>query len=242
MSEQIIDAHTLFGFWASRSVDISQPTLLKILSKHRVSRAATYSTAGLFFDFQRGNDESWQAAQERPGAIPVGTVDLRRSVGCSEEVRRRAEQGFRLFALFPETQDWSLDQVNLQPVLRAFQEVGAVLMVESAAGGGPSAAFRALGECGLPFILSGVNYRNLGEALEVLHLCPHSHLETHALTSVGAIKLSRGLVGPERLIFGSRSPLHYFSSAYLVVRYADLAQADRDLIMGGNLLRLLEGD
>jgi len=43
-------------------------------------------------------------------------------------------------------------------------------------------------------------------------------------------------------MFGSGLPERYFSSAYLMVERADLSQAQREAILGGNAARILLGE
>jgi len=236
----INDVNTVFGFWTSRAVDVSLQALCGILDKHSVSRAAAVSTIGVFVDSRRGNDATWQAAAEDPRLLPVGTIDPRGGVKCIEEMAERAEQGFRVFALFPETQGWSLDHACLQEALRIAEQTGVLVMVEAGREGAPTIIARAAERCKARVILSGVGYRNLGEALMVMKHLPDMLMETHQLTSSDGIELAADELGSERLLFGSCAPLKYFSSAYLRVRFADLAAGERAAILGGNFTRLLE--
>jgi len=234
------DANTFFGFWTSRAIDVSLTTLSGILDKHSVARAATLSSIGIFVDSRRGNDVTWQTAAADPRFVPVGTVDPRAGLKCIEEISERAEQGFRSFALFPETQGWSLDHACFAEILRIAGEAKATVMVESEHQGGPTLIARAAERCNARVILAGVGYWNLGEALVVMKATPDVYLETHQLTSADGIELVVEELGSERLLFGSRAPLRYFSSSYLRIRFADLPAGDRAAILGGNFERVLE--
>ena len=241
MSELTIrDVNTFFGFWASRPIDISLATLSGILDKHKVARAATLSTVGIFMDCRRGNDLTWQAAQDDPRLLPTGTIDPRGGLRCMEELAERAEQGFRLFALFPETQEWSLEHACCAEALRAAGEAGFPVMIEAAQSGAPTIIARLAEQSGARVILSHIGYRNLGEALMVMKNNPNVLLETHMLTSVDGIERMVDEVGSERLLFGSGAPLKYFSSAYLRLRFADLPAGERAAVLAGNFERLLE--
>ena len=234
------DAYTVFGFWASRAVDISLPALCGILDKHSVARAAAVSTVGIFVDSHRGNDVTWQAAKDDARLLPVGTVDPRGGARCIEELAERAEQGFRIFALFPETQGWSLDHACFQEALRIAQQGGALMMIEAGRQGAPTIIARAAERCEARVILSGIDYHNLGEALMVMKNLPNVFMESHQLTSADGIETAVDEVGSERLLFASCAPLKYYSSAHLRLEFADLAAGDRAAIMGGNFARLLE--
>jgi predicted TIM-barrel fold metal-dependent hydrolase len=236
----IRDANTVFGFWASRALDMSLAVLSGILDKHSITRAATLSSIGIFVDSRRGNDVTWEAAATDSRLLPVGTVDPRSGLRCIEEISERAEQGFRCFALFPQTQGWSLDHACFAEILRIAGEAKTLVMVEADQPGAPTLIARAAESGGARVILSGVGYWNLGEALVVMKNTPEVFLETHQLTSADGIELAAEELGSDRILFGSRAPLRYFSSAYLRIRFADLPAGDRAAILGGNFERLLE--
>ena len=241
MSDLVIkDVNTVFGFWTSRAVDVSLDVLCGIWDKHSISRAAALSTIGIFVDSRRGNDATWQAAEENPRLLPVGTMDPRGGSKCIEEMAERAEQGFRLFALFPETQRWALEHACFSEALRIAEQTGVLMMVEASREGSPTIIGRIAERCKARVILRGVGYRNLGEALMVMKSIPDIFMESHQLASADGIELVVDELGSDRLLFGSGAPLKYFSSAYLRLRFADLAADDRAAIMGGNFARLLE--
>ena len=239
--DEIADAFTLFGFWTSRGVDISLNALLTVLQKHGVKTAATITTTGIFSDFALGNQRTIAACKENPALIPIATLDPRRHLGCEQALQQAIQQGCWLFGLFPETQGWLADRHSLGSLVRGVLDAGAVLMVEAAQQGAPGRVAQASADAAGPekqVILLGVNYRNLGEALSVMKECPWIGLCTHSLTSVGAIEVACEQVGPNRLFFGSRVPLNYFSSAYLRVRYSGLSKADMRAVLCDNFLSL----
>jgi predicted TIM-barrel fold metal-dependent hydrolase len=236
----IRDVHTVFGFWASRAVDVSLEALSHILDKHSIARAAALSTVGIFVDSRQGNEATWQAAQADPRLLPVGTVDPRGGVRCVEELAERAEQGFKLFAMFPETQRWSLEHACFPEALRLASQAGALVMVEAGQPGAATIIGRASEQCGARVILSRVSYDNLGETLMAMKSNPNVCIETHMLTSVDGIEMVVDEFGSGRVLFGSGAPLQYYSSAYLRVRFADLPDSDRAAVLGGTFSALLE--
>lgn len=238
----IIDGNTLFGYWGRRDADISLETLLAILGEHKVARACTLATNGIFGDFRQGNDATWQAAEKHSQLIPVATLDPRRHLGCPEEIKQRRDQGFKLFAFFPELQGWPIASQPFPELLKAVAEAGGVVMVEARVAGAPGQIAQAGQGLKIPIILSGVGYENLAEALAVMKQDERIHLETHRLTCADGLELVAGEVGAQRLIFGSYSPLNYFSSSFLMVKFSQLSDGDKAGVLGGNLARLLEAD
>lgn len=63
---------------------------------------------------------------------------------------------------------------------------------------------------------------------------------TYLLTDQGFEELVRRY-GAHRLLFGSGFPSCYLGAHMLTLRHTDIAEADRDAILGGNLQRLVEG-
>lgn len=238
----IIDGNTLFGYWGKRDVDIALETLLGILGEHKVARACTLSTRGIFGDFRQGNDETWEVAQKHSQLIPVATIGPPRHLGCQEEIKQRRDQGFRLFAFFPELQGWPIASQPFPELLKALAEAGGVAMVEAGEPGIPSQIAQAAQGLELPIILSGVGYENLAEALAIMKQDERIHLEIHRLTPADGLELVAEEVGAQRLIFGSYSPLNYFSSSFLMVKFSQLSDEDKAGVLGGNLARLLEVD
>jgi predicted TIM-barrel fold metal-dependent hydrolase len=235
----VIDLYTVFGFWAHRRVDVSLETLLGLMEKQKVARAATLSTEGILFDHRQGNETTARVCQEHPTLIPLATINPRAASDHPAEVKRCCDRGCKLFVLFPEHQGWEVESAEARACLAAVAEAGAAVMIEAAEPGAPTAVLRAVDSLALPIVLAGVNYRNLAEAIAVLRQNERFQVETHQLAAVGALETLAGEVGAARLLFGSRSPLHYYSSAYLTVRYSGLSDDDKAAVLGGNAARLL---
>ena len=108
----IFDVNTFFGLDRRAPTDWSLEALQRLLDRHEVSRALTYSLRGVAFDFVEGNNESVAAAARDERLVPVATVDPRRYVDCVEEVHRCLSEGLRVFRFFPDLQGWPLDGLH----------------------------------------------------------------------------------------------------------------------------------
>lgn len=236
---EIVDAATVFGFRTGRGADVSLSVLLGEMRKHNVKRACTISTLGILVDFELGNRETFSACRENAALMPMATVDPRRHVGCVEGVEKAAAQGCGVFALFPDTQGWPADSQSGCALARAICATGAALAIEASRPGGPSAVMRAVGDVDARVLLTGVNHVNLGEALRVAKAHAGIHFCTWSLPSVGSLETIAEQVGVERIIFGSRMPLNYFSSAYLRVRYGCFTEEEKQAIFSRNISRFL---
>ncbi len=232
------DVSTLFGLWPKRSADIALPTLLRAMSEHNIARACTLSAAGIFYDFVEGNAQTLAVAAAHPELVPVGTVNPCRWLGCLEEARRLIDYGVKLFRFFPQYQEWHISQAPFRKLLREVLAPAGVALILPAELG-----FTAIGDmtAGLPnsIIVESFRYAPLSEAIVVMQEQPNVYVETHMINSPNWVELLKTEVGVERLIFGSNAPLSYISAAVAQIEYAAVSDADKDLIFGGNLSRLL---
>lgn len=239
MELNILDADSLFGFWPLRKADLSVEALIATVQQQNVKRTLTLSTTGIFSDYQRGNEETVQVCQRSPALFPTATVDPRRYVGCLEEIDRRVGQGIKLFRLFPEYQGWPLEFAPFQRILERLAERKAVAMIEAGQWGVPTRLAALTRDLGLPLILAAVPAASLGELVAVLEEHPNLYVETRLLSSPQALELLVAQFGAERLVFGSGTPLYYFSSALMPLQAANLPEAQKAQILGDNLRRLL---
>jgi predicted TIM-barrel fold metal-dependent hydrolase len=239
MDLNILDIDSLFGFWPLRKADLSVEALVATIQQQNVKRALALSTTGIFTDYQRGNEETVQVCQKVPELFPAATVDPRRYVGCLEEIDRRVGQGIKLFRLFPEYQNWPLDFAPFRRILGKLAERKAVAMIDAGPLGHPTKLAALTKDLGLTLLLAAVPAAGLGELLVVLEEHPNVYVETRLLNSPQAIELLVGQSGAERLVFGSGTPLYYFSSALMPLQAANLTDAQKAQILGDNLRRLL---
>jgi predicted TIM-barrel fold metal-dependent hydrolase len=236
----ILDAHTVFGSVPYQSADLSLATLVALMRKHSIGRALSLSLKGVHYDFALGNDETRQAAREHPEIIPVATVDPRRHLGCAEELGLRARQGFRAFRVFPEQQGWPLDFLPFLQLLPELEAAGLPLLINCSAIGTATKVVRALDGFKLNVILLGISYDTLAEAIAAAKVSSHIYIETHRLAAPDAFRLLASEAGIERMVFGSCAPVCYPGSALMAVEKAGLTAAEKEMVLGKNLARLLD--
>ena len=238
MTSPIIDVNTIFGFWPFREIDISAKALVEIMRVHKVLRACSLSTKGIFYDFHLGNEETWKVSQTYPKIIPVATFDFSRYLGIKDEIRQRLNQGFKLFRLLPDYQCWKIDDLRFQKVLPLFEEIAAPVII-----GMQNSRLSTLSKIAagfsFPIILEGVSFYDTGEILEIMGQHPNFYVETHWLNGPDTVEILVNHFGPQRLIFGSNSPLFYMGGAIERIKNADITEHQKELIFGKNLMSLL---
>jgi hypothetical protein len=238
MAGEIIDANTLFGFWPKRKADIALKTLLRLMAEKGIDCACTLSARGIFYDFVEGNRETMAAARAHPQLLPVGTVNPCRWLGCLDEAQWLVEQGVCLLRFFPQYQEWTIDQAPFRKLLdEVLAPAGVALMIPAEMGF--TAIARMADSIANPIIIESFRYASLAEAVVVMQEVPNLYVETHLINSPNWVELLKAEVGLERVVFGSNAPLAYIAAATAQIEYAQVPAADKALVMGGNLRRLL---
>ena len=242
MSIPILDGCTLFGPWPQHPADLAVETLLAGMAKNGVARSLVTSTTGIFHDYRQGNEETVAAYRAYPQQlIPVITLDPRAYPECIEEAENRAREGFRLFRFFPERQGWPLRFAPFRELLQVCDTLKVLVAVTTSRAGDVTELAEAVAFTQSPLLLAGVNAGNLGEALAIMKNDPKFYLETTALLQPGALERVREVVpnGVERLVFSSYAPLRYLAASMNPIVYSSLDEAEKALVLSGNLKRLL---
>jgi predicted TIM-barrel fold metal-dependent hydrolase len=91
-----------------------------------------------------------------------------------------------------------------------------------------------------PVIVLGCTYSLLSEFIVSARENKNLYVETRLLTSPDALEVLVEKIGADRLIFGSGTPLEYFHASYRMVETAGISEKDKDLILGGNILRIIK--
>ncbi len=233
----VIDGFTLFGSWPGLPYDHSVETLVRGLERYKVGKACALSSKGIFFDAAAGNETTWSACQEDPRLVPIGVTDPR--CNGEEQVDYCQRTGFKLMAMFPDSQGWTLQSLSVNRVLRKIDDAKLPLMIEAGRDGDATAVLKAVEGLSMPVILLDVSLHTLTEALDVLRARPQTFLSTRLLCGGDTIELLVQTLGADRLIFTSRFPISCFSSSFLVAKFAGIGDADRSKIMGDTMETLL---
>lgn len=232
---RVVDCNTSFGIG-----DVSPAALLGELEQHRIAQAWTYSRRGLHLA-DEGNAETLAVAARHPVLTPVATIDPHQPHGLESEIARCLRAGMRLFRLFPLAHRWRLDSQPFLNMLEHLRGSGAVLLLPVEEWGEASTIARLTADAQLPVVLMGVHYTQLAECCAVMRRWPHLHAGTSRLATPDDVERLVREVGADRLLFGSEAPERPVQCALNHIWYADIADADRAAIFGGNAARLLDG-
>lgn len=236
---EIVDVNTLFGTWPRAKRDISLKTLVNLMNRHHVMATCSLSARGIFYDFREGNDETFAACKDYPRIIPVATLNFAAYLGWGEEVKRRLEEGFKLFRFFPSIQEWNITGLAFGKFLEVIADYPEVVLFLPASEGIANIA-RVTKDLPNAVVITSSRYVNLAETIEALNSNTNMFIDTHMFNSPDFLGILKDYVGINRLLFGSNAPLSYFLSALLPISEADISDEDKAAILGGNFRRLLE--
>ncbi|MCL6518240.1 MAG: amidohydrolase family protein [Armatimonadetes bacterium] len=240
MDFQIIDANTLFGFHPIHKLDMSIERLMRDMERYKIGASITLSTIGLFCDYVEGNKITKGAATANSRLIPAGTVNPQGYFGTDEDMRAIVSQGFRIFRFFPAEQGWPIDSAAFKLVLKQLASFKVAVMVDAGKPGEPTALAHVVADYPGAVIMCSISAESIAEALAVMLEMPNVMVETHELHVPGALKVVAERVGANRVIFGSGAPRRSTASSLNSVLNSELSDAEKQLVLGGNIKRILE--
>jgi predicted TIM-barrel fold metal-dependent hydrolase len=240
----IVDCNTLFGFWPRRRLKSDMESVRAEAASHGITKLLVCSFRGIFDDHTDGNDETIEVCQSYPDLEPVATLNPHRWLGLEKEIDRLLAQDVKVFRFFPEYQHWPYRFMPFYRTLEMLEGSGAMVICPARVGGHQNNGVMTdiaelAGEYDLSFLITGVYYGNLAEAIAVAQSQENIFLETHLLNSPDGFEVLVEEVGAERLMYGSQSPLHHINSSLLPLMNASIKDDDRERILHGNISRQL---
>lgn len=241
MALEIIDSNTVFGPWPQMRADMSVERLVQALKNHGVSQSLAISTVGALHSHGDGNAETLRVCKDHPMLLPVATVDPRGYFGPAGTLAKLVEQGFRMFRFFPMLQEWRLDHAAFCDILDELESLNVPVMMQARETGYPTALVKSLNGHKANFILEGICFENMAEAVSVMRKHDNVHIDTRELRVPGALRFVVDQIGADRVIFGSGCLRSSLASCLRYVTESDLPDDAKAMILAGNIKRLLGG-
>jgi predicted TIM-barrel fold metal-dependent hydrolase len=196
--------------------------------------------------FPEANEAVAAAAAESAGRlVPLCRVDPWEGADAATELRRAVGAGARGLLLHPAEEHIAINDHRVRPLVEAAAELGVPVVV--AAGYHLVAEPLQLGAAAgwtpdHPFVLTNggqLNISGLSQFDAELALTrPNVHVHTTGMYRQDFLEGVVATFGPERLVFATAAPL--FSVAYerQRVEQAHVSATERELILGGNTVRI----
>lgn len=233
-----LDAHNHVG--VRHGASQTGEELLARIDAAGVDRACAFPFVEGVFD----NDDVDAARAADPDRIvPFLAVNPWQRDEAVAEVHRRADKGYRGLKLHPTIHGYHLSDLGLVgPVLDAVRERGLVVICHGASdlyNAPPEFARIALRFPEVPLLMahSGTFWSH-EQAIEVAREVPNVYLET-ARVPVFEVAQSVRELGPEKVVWGTDSPFVDYEMEFTKMRRTAGSDAAHEMVVGGNLARLL---
>jgi predicted TIM-barrel fold metal-dependent hydrolase len=231
----------MFGIHPTHRLDMSVERLVREMDKYHITASLTLCTIGVFYDHNRGNAITLEAAKANNRLIPVATVNPTKWYGSAVDLQAVCAQGFKILKFFPDEQGWAIRSSAFAKVVEQAASLKIPIIVSIAHSGDPTDVSSVTASYPAPVVLGSVSLETLSEVVAVMEKHPSLLIGTHELHAPGALEMLVSRVGAERIVFGSGSPRRVIASSLAYVANSELSNEQKSLILGGNIKRVLEG-
>lgn len=167
-------------------------------------------------------------ATEELGSPPEFAADLRHRHGAAR--------------LYPKAHNYTLSEWCVGPMLEALSAQGVPVLIEMAQVTWDELAWMLGTYADLPVILLSTSYRINRNVYPLFERFSNLYLEIATYQVMRGIDDVARRFGPERLVFGTGLPLLDAGGPIAQITYAELPLAQKQMMAGGTLARLLGVD
>lgn len=240
----IVDAHAHVGVsWPEEGVRPTVADAIAMMDRAGVDLACTSASRYLRCDMREGNRVTRRAVQEFPDRL-IGFVILsprEKSTSMSEADRYLGSEGFRGIKVHISHTDVAYDDDRYDAIYAKGQEYKVPVLAHAfnltEVGQLVNAAHRFPA---VSFILGHSGGYAWADCLKTMASVPNTYLDVCASCSdIGRVEAFVSMVGAERVLYGTDNPFLEPSHCLAQVQAADIDRSERDLILGGNIMRLL---
>lgn len=240
----LIDAHVHIGKSARLHIDADGELLVRTADELGIERIFCTDLTALFYDMQEGNRLLFDEMRRFPDRI-MGYASLHSTrfgrKGLDELERCRHDYGMRGLKIY-STPEASIAEPAMIPILEKCVELNFVVLAhttpaecEYLMSAVPECRFMMAHAGGQPFANGDWN-----RAIMAAQRFPNLYLETASSTiDSNFIETAVAELGPEKIIFGTDTPLLDPWTQLAKIRETRLTPAARDLIFGDNIARLI---
>jgi predicted TIM-barrel fold metal-dependent hydrolase len=240
----IVDGHVHIGKSTRLQIAVDGEMLVRAADTLGIDKICCTDLTALFYDMHEGNRLLYAEMQKFPDRI-LGYVSLhstRFGQEALDEIKRcRHDYGMHGLKIY-STPEMSIAESAMIPILELCSELNMPILAhttpqecEFLLAAVPDVRFIMAHAGGQPFAHGDWN-----RAIMAAQRFPNLYLDTACSTvDTAFVESCVATLGAERIIFGTDMPLLDPWPQLIKAREASFSEADRDLIMGGNILRLM---
>ncbi len=168
-------------------------------------------------------------------ALPHATREL----APPRDFARAVRESRGAVRIFPAKHNWSVHDWCAGALFEALESQRVPVLVDVGELDWESLAAMLQAHPDMPVILLNMYYRVDRWVYPLMERCENFHLEANTYGVFLGVERLAERFGPQRLVFGTNLPELEAGGPMALIAYAELPEADRRAIAGGNLLRLL---
>jgi len=255
------DAHCVLGrhpHWRPPQ-PATVPELLDVMDRYGIGQALVTDCDSRALHPGAGNRQLAEDVRDEPRLVPAWVL-LPSATGETPPPARLLDEmssaGVKAAFLAPGTYGHGLEDWEIDDVLSVLAEARVPVFLDGEQGFpgwtyaytldslDVDAAVRLAGRHPtLPVVMTAFRFRHTNRRIaRAMQQVGNLHMELSGWWFYKNVESLAELVGPERLIFGTRLPVHDPAATKAVVQYADVSPEAVRLIAGENLRRLLSWD
>lgn len=239
-----VDGHVHIGKSTRLQIDADGAMLVRIADKMGFDRICCTDLTALFYDMHEGNRLLYEEMRKFPDRI-LGYASLhstRFGQEAIDEIKRcRQDYGMRGLKIY-STPELSIAESATIPILEICAELKMPILAhttpqecEFLLSAVPEVQFIMAHAGGQPFAHGDWN-----RAIMAAEKFPNLYLDTaSSAIDTGFVETCVAALGANRILFGTDTPLLDPWPQLVKIRDTRLSKQDRELIMGGNILRLM---
>jgi hypothetical protein len=223
----------------------SADELLRELAHAQIGEALVYNPASYEYDPATGNAQLNEAIAGHPNLhpcwvlLPPGTGEMPPPAELLDSMQQQGVRAARLCPS-PARNNFSLAEWCSGALLAALAAAHVPLFLDQSEVSWGEIAGLLARYPDLPLVLTGVSYRLDRYLYPLWETHANLYVELSGYQGLLAVEAVVRRFGPERLLFGTNLPTYTPGAAVTMLQYADIPEADKQLIAAGNLRRLLE--
>ena len=240
----IVDAHVHIGKSTRLQIHVDGEALVRIADEVGIDKICCTDLTALFYDMHEGNRLLHEEMKRFPDRI-IGYATItstRFGKATLEELDRcYHDYGMRGLKMY-STPEFSMVEPATIPILEKCAELGMPILAHTT----PWECEQLLPqvpECKLMIAHSGGQpwaKGDWGRVIMAAQRLPNLYLETaSSTTDADFLEAAVKGVGAQRIVFGTDTPLLDPYPQLAKIRETRISKADQDLILGGNILRLM---